>query len=1183
MKIILVASTIFLTLFTNGTLAQGYPGATVDFADPSNYLVSYRGSNDIDWIVFHTTEDGSIGCDRARNWFKNPVSQVSAHYVICRDGSIYQMVNDKDIAFHAGVKNHAYNYNDRSIGIEHERCDDINYSSNCEGAGEITSEQYDSSVKLVTWLSGQYQIPNKIWFQEAPYNPISGGGLLPHLEVPGTSHTDPLNWDWVRFETLFNLENYEPNNRFQDSTRIEIDEAQTHVLAASNDQDYLTFTLSGESRVLIDLIGLPDGISISLRSNDSLSVIETKVTSSHLSEILDFDVTLDSGKYYVVVNDPRDTFGANLPYSITLRTSDIGTCSIESKLDEISKVTLASTCEVDLSAPNLISPNSLVFGTRQNFRWSSVFGATKYELYIYENNNTNSSLVHSKTNLVSALYSIPSGYLEEGKSYSWKVRAFDSNANHSAFSQKAYFSIEQAEPPATNVLNPPNLSAPGSVIPYDLNTTTPLFIWQEVSDANKYALFVSNQNNVVVYQKTDISGNQISLRLPSGILEDGGRYHWYMVSIDQDNQWSLFSNILYFDIQLPVTNAPVLNFLRYEIDDNDGGRSSGDDDSRAESGELVELGVFIHNTGNSVANNIEATISENSSCVWLEDSSSSLSELDSGDSQKLREFLLDIGNCSNEAIVSFELELSSDEGFWQYEFTIPIYDNSLSIADLKHESHRIEDSDSNFGNNDELLNAGESINLKVYLENTGDETANNISLDISSDSDCLDIGEEKPWGFLDPGDRAPFNFDVSVDGDCQTPQSATIELDIESEKGTWGDSFSLQILPNAKRPDLAFIGSVVLDSSSVDERSLIRTDVAFQNIGDLTSGSTVITYYLSDDSTIDVNDYEFDSDSISELDPQQSKTRGNDFRALIEPGNYFVGGCMQMVSGEQEVANNCTVGTPITINNISGVDIEVWSVTVDERFAYTTSDLGIDSRGYFRNIGDEYTGSDGTRSIYISKDVAIVSEETLVKRQYENNYDLEPGQGDDYNGNFDSKNIPGTYWMTYCIEQNEFEENIENNCLSKAFNVRLPNFDLVHTQPLSLSIENPERGDLVRVEAFGTNTGMDKSTETTMDFYMSDDDTVDFSDIKLGSEDISRRKEGATFSPDINFTAPFEEKQYWLRACIVPTVDEDNTENNCSSVKSFYVGEIPVDPASEDVGLCIPIILENRKVSLVCL
>ncbi len=50
-------------------------------------------------------------------WLCNPASKVSAHYYVCRDGDIFQLVSEASVAWHAGI---ATISNQQSIGIETE-------------------------------------------------------------------------------------------------------------------------------------------------------------------------------------------------------------------------------------------------------------------------------------------------------------------------------------------------------------------------------------------------------------------------------------------------------------------------------------------------------------------------------------------------------------------------------------------------------------------------------------------------------------------------------------------------------------------------------------------------------------------------------------------------------------------------------------------------------------------------------------------------------------------------------------------------------------------------------------------------------------------------------------------------------------------------------------------------------
>ncbi len=186
-----------------------YPDAISDPAHPYNYTTASRTSANIRWVVIHTTEDApGSDCFATRRFFRSTNngaietnhSGVSAHYVICRDGTVVQMVRDHDIAHHAGN----WLYNESSIGIEHERHDTSNW----------TEVQFQASVALVKWLATQYNI--QIAFPDvprgiAPEYPVNGTGIIGHIQVPSdtdpTVHvlnrTDPNNWDWPHYQELF--------------------------------------------------------------------------------------------------------------------------------------------------------------------------------------------------------------------------------------------------------------------------------------------------------------------------------------------------------------------------------------------------------------------------------------------------------------------------------------------------------------------------------------------------------------------------------------------------------------------------------------------------------------------------------------------------------------------------------------------------------------------------------------------------------------------------------------------------------------------------------------------------------------------------------------------------------------------------------------------------------------------
>ncbi|MBV8360665.1 MAG: N-acetylmuramoyl-L-alanine amidase, partial [Deltaproteobacteria bacterium] len=125
-----------------------------EFIQSPNF--SSRNGERIRRVVLHYTTSRNV--DGTISWFKNPRSRVSAHYIISRNGDIYQMVRDADKAWHAK------NANADSIGIEH---------SAAKG-DQMTSEQEASSVALVRWLLSEYKLTkSSIWGHK--YTPENAG------------------------------------------------------------------------------------------------------------------------------------------------------------------------------------------------------------------------------------------------------------------------------------------------------------------------------------------------------------------------------------------------------------------------------------------------------------------------------------------------------------------------------------------------------------------------------------------------------------------------------------------------------------------------------------------------------------------------------------------------------------------------------------------------------------------------------------------------------------------------------------------------------------------------------------------------------------------------------------------------------------------------------------------------
>ena len=141
---------------------------------------SCRNGANIDKIVLHCTE-GSLASALAE-FQKSDGRQVSAHYVIDRNGDIYQMVSDTDRS------NHCMGANQNSIGIEHVGSE----------TDSLTAPQAAASVALIRWLLEQYHIPRTSIFGHdfAPGYCRPGGTSCPD-KLFGPVHSQSTVAAWV--------------------------------------------------------------------------------------------------------------------------------------------------------------------------------------------------------------------------------------------------------------------------------------------------------------------------------------------------------------------------------------------------------------------------------------------------------------------------------------------------------------------------------------------------------------------------------------------------------------------------------------------------------------------------------------------------------------------------------------------------------------------------------------------------------------------------------------------------------------------------------------------------------------------------------------------------------------------------------------------------------------------------
>lgn len=125
-------------------------------------------------IIHHTAQNS---CEQTLKTFTLKKTQVSAHYVICKDGTLYHMLNDYLRAWHAGAGKWGgqSDINSSSIGIEIDN----------DGTAIFTEAQINCLLGLLANLKKTYSIPT--------------ANFIGHADITPTRKVDPnVNFPWKR-------------------------------------------------------------------------------------------------------------------------------------------------------------------------------------------------------------------------------------------------------------------------------------------------------------------------------------------------------------------------------------------------------------------------------------------------------------------------------------------------------------------------------------------------------------------------------------------------------------------------------------------------------------------------------------------------------------------------------------------------------------------------------------------------------------------------------------------------------------------------------------------------------------------------------------------------------------------------------------------------------------------------
>jgi N-acetylmuramoyl-L-alanine amidase len=119
------------------------------------------------FVIIHHTAQNS--CEQTLQTFTLKRTEVSAHYVICKDGTVHHMLNDYLRAWHAGAGRwgNVTDINSSSIGVELDN----------NGFEAFTDQQINGLLTILTALRNQHNIP--------------ATNFIGHADIAPTRKVDP--------------------------------------------------------------------------------------------------------------------------------------------------------------------------------------------------------------------------------------------------------------------------------------------------------------------------------------------------------------------------------------------------------------------------------------------------------------------------------------------------------------------------------------------------------------------------------------------------------------------------------------------------------------------------------------------------------------------------------------------------------------------------------------------------------------------------------------------------------------------------------------------------------------------------------------------------------------------------------------------------------------------------------
>ena len=452
--------------------------------------------------------------------------------------------------------------------------------------------------------------------------------------------------------------------------------------------------------------------------------------------------------------------------------------------------------------------------------------------------------------------------------------------------------------------------------------------------------------------------------------------------------------------------------------------------------------------------------------------------------------------------------------------------------------------------NRSAIDTGESFSISLTVLNRGDADANSTRLVYyRSDNEVIDASNDTFESSaivpaLPPTVSSRHTQELTAPATPGTYYyGACVDVQRESDSSN-NCSDGVRITVSAAPPDLTFDQPTV-SNSAVNVGDSFSLTVTLRNNGSGNAAGTRLTYYLSNNPTIDaISDTRLSSVDVAGLAASESRAYPRELAAPGEAGAYYYGACVQPAAGERKLNNNCSAGVLVTVavpqSDLVIEDFTVSNTEVSVQESFTLS-------ATVRNRGAGPTGA--TQLVYYrSYNRGISNADSALHTA---NVSPLAGSGSEpHSREITAPTTPGEYYYGVCVKPVSGESNRNNNCSTPGTLVTVLRTDpdlAIADFAVSRNTVTVNSPTAILLSARVRNEGGVSSRATNLTYYRSRDSIISSNDVEVASDNIRILARSESQDYRIEAPAPPSPGRYYYGACAAPVSGEINTNNNCSS------------------------------------